>query len=137
MKETEIKASSKCARCNGKCCRYIIVDIPTPRSRIDFDNYGWYLAHKDTALYIDNGKWYLTVFNDCRYLGSDNKCQIYDNRFQACRDHSDNNCEVDGGEVADKVFRDPFELLEYADKKFRAINRKRNKTRKLKLLKKG
>jgi Fe-S-cluster containining protein len=137
MKNTKTQSMSKCERCIGKCCRYLIVDIPTPKSRLDFDNYGWYLAHKNTALYIDDGKWYLTVFNDCRYLDDSNRCSVYDRRFQACRDHSDSNCEIDGGKVADMIFRDPFELLEYADKKFRAITRKRNRTRKLKLIKNG
>ena len=54
-------AYTKCRDCTGKCCRYILVDIPTPRSRLDYNNYGWYLAHERTAIYIDDGKWYLAV----------------------------------------------------------------------------
>ena len=125
MKKEVAFESEKCATCGGKCCRYILVDLPTPRSRIDYNNYAWYLAHENMAIYIDDGKWYLTVFNDCRYLDSESKCSIYDKRFQACRDHTDENCEYDSNYVADVIFRDPFELMEYGEKKFRKAARKR------------
>lgn len=124
---------SKCRNCTGKCCRYILVDIPTPRSRLDFNNYGWYLAHEKTAIYIDGGKWYLAVFNNCRYLNEKNQCAIYENRYQACIDHSEANCEFDGDKVADVIFHDPEELMQYAKDKFRKIARKRRITLKRKL----
>lgn len=118
----------KCENCRGKCCRYILVDIPAPRARLDYNNYGWYLAHENTAIYIDSGKWYLAIFNKCRYLGDNNRCNVYHQRFQACIDHSDTNCEYDGDNVADVVFREPFELLEFAEKKFLQIAAKRKLT---------
>jgi len=134
MKKSLEKNVNKCDRCTGKCCRYILVDLPTPKSRLDFDNYGWYLAHQDMAIYIDDGIWYLTVFNKCRYLGDDNRCQNYDNRYRACREHSNDNCEFDGDKVADVVFRNPDELQKYADKRFRAIARKRKASAKKRLV---
>lgn len=132
--DRDIKPSySKCRDCTGKCCRYILVDIPTPRSRLDYNNYGWYLAHEKTAIYIDEGKWYLAVFNNCRYLNDKNQCDIYDRRYQACIDHSEANCEFDGDNVADVIFRDPNELMQYAEDKFRKIATKRKITLKRKL----
>jgi len=128
MDENKKFNSDKCERCKGKCCRYILVDLPTPRSRLDYNNYAWYLAHEKTAIYIDEGKWYLAVFNKCDYLGEDNRCRVYDKRFQACKDHTDKNCEFDSDFVADIVIRDPFELIEYGEKKFRKAAKKRKAT---------
>ncbi|MCP4579989.1 MAG: YkgJ family cysteine cluster protein [candidate division Zixibacteria bacterium] len=122
------KISGNCSRCPGNCCRYIIVDLPTPRSRLDFDNYGWYLAHENTAIYMEEKKWYLVVDNKCRYLDEKNRCTVYDKRFQACRDHTDSDCEVDGRFEPDMAFRDPFKLQDFAEKKFSESARKRKLT---------
>ena len=130
--DTEM-GSSKCTRCIGKCCRYALVDLPTPRSRLEFNNYAWYLAHENTVIYVDDKQWYLSVNNKCRYLDDNNLCTIYEKRFQACRDHSDENCEFDSEFEADMTFNSPFELLEYAERKFAKAAKKRAATRKLTL----
>jgi len=128
MKTKKTKAafeSSKCARCIGKCCRYALVDLPAPRSRIDFDNYAWYLAQENTTTHYDEGKWYICIQTKCRYLDDDNKCTIYSKRFQPCRDHSDDNCEIDSDYVADKIFTDPFQLKRFGERRFKKMGRKK------------
>ena len=118
--------SEKCARCTGKCCRYALIDLPAPRSRLDFDNYAWYLAHEHMKIYYDAGKWYLAVNTKCRYLDNDNRCMAYDKRFEACRDHTDENCEFDSDYVADKVFADPFELKKFGERRFRKMGKRKS-----------
>ena len=119
------EVSNKCSRCIGKCCRYALIDLPAPRSRLDFDNYCWYLAHEHTVIYVDSKKWYLAVNTKCRYLNDKNLCDIYEKRFQACRDHTDENCEFDGKYEPDLIFTDPFKLLKYAEKRFKKMGRKK------------
>ncbi|MCD6163434.1 MAG: YkgJ family cysteine cluster protein [candidate division Zixibacteria bacterium] len=119
--------SGKCVHCSGKCCRYTLVDLPTPRSRLDFDNYAWYLAHENLAIYKDGKQWYLAINTKCRYLNDDNKCDVYEKRFQACRDHTDDNCEYDGIYEPDLTFTCPFELLKFAEKRFKKMGKKKPK----------
>ena len=118
-------SSDKCDGCIGKCCCYTLVDLPAPRSRLDFNNYAWYLAHESTTIYYDEKKWYLAVNTKCRYLDENNRCVIYDKRFEACRDHTDENCEFDSDFVADKVFTDPFKLIAFGEKRFRKMGKKK------------
>jgi len=125
--KTTNMSSDKCAACAGKCCRYTLVDLPAPRSRLDFNNYAWYLAHEDIEIYYDDKKWYLAVNNRCRYLDENNRCMIYEKRFEACRDHTDENCEFDSDYVADLIFDDPFQLLEFAEKRFKKKGNKKTK----------
>lgn len=119
--------SGKCSRCIAKCCRYYMVDLPTPRSRLDFDNLGWFLAHENTVLYVEDRKWYLCVRSKCRYLDENNRCTIYENRFQACQDHSDENCEFDSEYKPDLTFTTPEQLASYAEKRFSRMGRKKAK----------
>jgi len=121
------RISDKCDRCSGKCCRYYMVDLPAPKSKLDFDNYGWFLAHENTVIYVDEKKWFLCVFSKCRYLDDDNRCLIYENRFQACRDYSDENCEFDSEYEPDLTFTTPEQLANYAEKRFAKMGRKRTK----------
>jgi len=120
-------SSEKCSTCAGKCCRYTLVDLPAPKSRLDFNNYAWYLAHEHTAIYYDDRKWYIAINTKCRYLGDNNRCTIYEKRFEACSDHTDENCEFDSDFVADEVFTDPFKLIAFGEKRFRKMGKKKAK----------
>jgi Fe-S-cluster containining protein len=84
---------SLCDDCAAKCCRYIALEIDTPRSRADFDDLRWYLCHKQTVIYVSDDKWYLHMLVDCRYRGPDSLCTIYDRRPKICREHSTEDCE--------------------------------------------
>ena len=87
-----------CRKCNGMCCRYFGVPIETPENAADFDDIRWYMLHKGTEVYVEDGDWYLNVQNVCRYLGPDNSCGIYETRPKICRGYSTDNCEITSDE---------------------------------------
>ena len=80
------------------CCRYFGVPIETPENAADFDDIRWYMLHKGTEVYVEDGDWYLNVQNVCRYLGPDNSCGIYETRPKICRGYSTDNCEITSDE---------------------------------------
>lgn len=116
-------AEAKCSRCQGAvCCTYLTQHIETPRSMADFDLLLWQLAHRDTQAYKDEDGWFLLVNNPCRHLQPGGRCGIYDSRPQVCRDHSTDDCEVDGPAGADDFelfFPDEAALEAYCRRKFR------------------
>lgn len=116
-------AGAKCARCQGAvCCTYLTQQLKTPRSMEDFDLLLWQLAHRDTQAYKDEDGWFLLVNHPCRHLLADGRCGIYDTRPQVCRDHSTDDCEVDGpaGPADFELFFPDHESLEaYCRKKFK------------------
>lgn len=116
-------AGAKCARCQGAvCCTYLTQELKTPRSMEDFDLLLWQLSHRDTQAYKDEDGWFLLVNNPCRHLLADGRCNIYERRPQVCRDHSTDDCEVDGPAGADDfdLFFPDYESLDaYCRKKFK------------------
>jgi len=112
----------KCSFCPGsKCCTYFTQEVPTPRSKLDFDNLLWQVAHRDTQLFKDDGKWYLLVNNPCIHLLPDGRCGIYATRPQACRVHSNEYCEFDAPaeDGFDLFFPNYDALLAYCKKRFK------------------
>lgn len=88
-----------CRKCESKCCRYFALQIDTPRTKQDFENIRWFLAHKDIEVYVEKRKWYLEIKNKCRYLTKNNLCGIYEKRPLICREHAPSSCESAGGEL--------------------------------------
>jgi len=105
-----------CARCDGKCCRYFALPISEPDSWEEFDDIRWYLAHQKTAVFVDEGTWYLLVENRCQYLNRQNRCDIYPDRPAICRRYGRGDCEFkDGDAVYDVYFDTPEQIWEYAE----------------------
>ena len=116
---------SACEVCDSRCCRYFALQIDTPKSREDFENIRWFLAHKDISVYLEKRKWYLEIRNRCRFLTTDHLCSIYDNRPMICRDHDPSDCESSGGKVEHDVVFEDLEVFDlYLSKRFK----KRKKT---------
>ena len=100
---------------------YFTVEIPTPTTKLDFDNLRWYMAHKDVEIYVDEDKsWNLLVNNPCQFLDKNkNKCTIYKDRPEACRQHSPDECEMyREGYAFERHFTDINELEKYIKKRF-------------------
>jgi Fe-S-cluster containining protein len=99
MNSLPLSMHKKCATCMpSKCCLYFALQIDTPRSKRDFDDMRWYLAHGGTKIYQENRKWYLEVGIRCRFLSEDQTlCTIYPIRPQICREHSPDSCEASAG----------------------------------------
>lgn len=119
---------SPCRKCVAKCCRYIALQIDTPRSDEDFENTRWYIAHKKTAIFIDKKKWFLEVFTDCRYMTKGHLCSIYDKRPKVCREHANDACEFWGEEYGHDYYFHNLEELDLYIKERK--ERRRRKERK-------
>ena len=114
-----------CVKCSGKCCRYFMLELDTPRSKSDFENIRWYLAHEEIIIYIEKKQWFMLVATPCRFLDAENKCGIYDNRPQICREHDPFDCEFDQAYSADQK----FETLEDLDRYIAARFSRKRKTK--------
>ena len=71
---------SPCRKCSAECCQYVALQIDTPRSKAEFENIRWYLAHKKVFVYIEKREWFLEIRTACRYLTADHRCTIYHKR---------------------------------------------------------
>jgi hypothetical protein len=107
------KQHPQCAQCvPAKCCRYFSLEIDRPKTRRDFDDLLWMLAHRQVSVYVEKKKWYLMVHTLCRFLDTDtNFCTIYDKRPQMCREHPWQDCEWHGPYGFDEHFMS-YEALE-------------------------
>lgn len=104
-----------CNHCGAKCCRYFALPIDKPKAWQDFDYIRWYLLHERTAIFTDEGCWYLLVQNRCQHLGDDHRCGIYESRPQICRDYKTNDCEYEDDWVYDHYWETPEQVEEYAE----------------------
>lgn len=104
-----------CNHCKAKCCQYFALPIDTPTEWQDFDYIRWYLLHERSAIFTDDGSWYLLVQNRCMHLGENNLCGIYENRPQICRDYTTANCEYDDEWVYDHYWETAEQIEEYAE----------------------
>jgi len=121
-----IDLQAKCGTCPGDlCCTYFTQEIETPRSKLDFDNLLWAIAHERTKIFKDEGQWYLLIENRCTHLRPDGGCGIYATRPQACRDYAADYCERDAPaeEGFELFFPDYASLLAYCKARFRTWGR--------------
>jgi Fe-S-cluster containining protein len=81
-----------CEGCDH-CCRYIALQIDTPRKKADFENIRWYLLHRSVSIVIDwDGAWILQFDTPCDWL-VDGKCTHYELRPEICREYDPKECE--------------------------------------------
>ena len=109
----------QCAQClPAKCCRYFSIQIDTPRSKRDFDDLIWMIAHRQVSIYIEKRKWFLMIHTQCRFLDTDtNKCAVYETRPEMCRDHSVKDCEWHGPYDFDNHFKSYEDLKRWMKKR--------------------
>ncbi len=126
IKAADITPENKCSFCtNSKCCTYLTQQIPTPRSKHDFDHLLWQISHDNIQIYKDEDGWYLLINNPCLHLHPDGRCAIYETRPQVCREHSNDYCEYDApAEEGFELFFDGYQsLLKYCKKRFKRWGR--------------
>lgn len=107
---------SQCVKCGAKCCRYFCFEIDEPDDCATFEDVRWFLCHEGVTVHIDeDGDWYISIDNPCKYLGPDNRCTIYEDRPIICRKYDTDGCDHTGGDYRyQKLFRSPEELEAYA-----------------------
>jgi hypothetical protein len=107
-----------CTRlCGGRCCRYITVAFPAPRSVDDWDEVRWWLAHQDTLVTQDDDGWMLHVRTPCTNLRPDNACGVYPNHMLACQNHDATDCEYTGDVPFDVVLSCEADLADYLERR--------------------
>jgi uncharacterized protein len=106
---------SLCTHCAAKCCRYFALAIDKPADWEDFDFIRWYLAHEQTAVFVEDADWYLLVQNRCKHLRDDHLCGIYANRPQICRDYATKDCEYDDRWTYEQFLETSEQVQEYAE----------------------
>jgi len=85
--------SRTCEKCNGKCCKYVAIEIDTPENLEDFENIRWYVAHKNIQVYVDeDDKWNIEFLTPCEFLGENNLCGIYEKRPEICKEYNQDEC---------------------------------------------
>ncbi len=104
-----------CDFCTGVCCRYFSLPIHNPTTWNDYDTIRWFLAHAKTIIYVEKEQWYILVNTTCQYLRPDNRCGIYLNRPQICREYTTDSCEYDNRWSFEKIFETPEQIWEYAE----------------------
>lgn len=131
MKRSVPKMAIKaCDGCPGLCCRDLNMGIAAPRTKDEKEDLLWQVQFDTVRIYVRNRRWYLLVKGDCMYLDKNNRCIIYDERPDKCRDHLPPDCER-FGDFWDIMFNTPDELAAFFKKRERAAKR-RAKARKKK-----
>jgi Fe-S-cluster containining protein len=104
-----------CKYCTAKCCRYFALPIDGPTSYKDFEYMRWFLLHDQATVFTEDETWYLLVHTECKHLGSDNLCGIYDTRPQICRDYTTDDCEYEDSWVYERYLETAEQVAEYAE----------------------
>lgn len=104
-------------QCQARCCKYIIVKIPAPRTRADHEEIRWWVAHEGISVHIAQRKWYLQVFTRCSYLTPTNLCGAYEKRPEVCRDYDPGDCEFTAKVDIEREFHTMEEYDRYLEEK--------------------
>lgn len=118
-----------CKECEGKCCRYIAVEVDAPEDKEDFHHFRWFLMHKNVVINhdIDEDEWYVEFRTKCKNLTKDNFCKIHPENSNKkpskygepliCQEHSMEDCELYGeGITYDKIFTTVEEFEKFIEK---------------------
>lgn len=117
-----------CEKCDGRCCRYVAVEIDEPTTKGDFDDVRWYTAHRGVSVFVEDKRWHINFSSRCNYLTQDNQCEAYESRPRICRDHDMSDCEGPEGEYRFELeLRTPAEVEAYYEN---VVKPKRGKKRK-------
>lgn len=114
-KKSDVPADRLCEHCSAKCCRYFALPIDTPENFEEFDFARWYLLHENATIFVENGSWFLMIQTVCKALDDKNRCKIYENRPQICREYTTDKCEYEDLFVFEKYFETPEQIEEYAE----------------------
>lgn len=130
----EHEHSDQCSRCRpAKCCIYVALQVPGPRSHSDFDDMLWHISHRGVEYFVEDGKWFIRFIGRCQHLDKDNRCRIYGKRFEVCRNHPPDNCEFTGPYDFDYHFKTYKQLKDYMEARWERMRRSQRKRRRRKV----
>jgi uncharacterized protein len=108
------KHKNPCFDCGALCCKGVATPINTPRSKNDWDEIRWLVAHERVQVFKDHeNDWLVEFMTPCEKLDEEDKCKVYSIRPKICRDHEDDECVKNGEEAYHKMI---FRHLEDIDK---------------------
>ena len=108
-----------CENCNGKCCRYVALEIDAPESLEEFEDIKWYVVHKNINVYVDEDyEWHIEFLTPCEYLDEEGKCKIYDKRPQICREYSQEECLHHNSYEEEYTFQSLEDVEKYIEEVF-------------------
>jgi|GEM_PF-1780614 len=103
--------------CGARCCRYITVGVPAPRSVDDWDELRWWLAHEEVMITHDPDGWMLHVRTRCQNLKADNACAVYPDHMLCCQAYDPNDCEFTGEIPFDVQLLTQTDLADYLERR--------------------
>ncbi len=108
-----------CNECDGKCCKYVAIEIDVPETLEDFENIKWYVCHENVHVYVEeDGSWNIEFITPCRHLDENNRCTYYKKRPTICREYNQEECHFHNGYVEIFSFRKIQDVEEYIEKVF-------------------
>jgi Fe-S-cluster containining protein len=82
-----------CDECDGRCCKYVAIEIDVPETLEDFEDIKWYVCHENVQVYVEeDGSWNVEFLTPCRHLDENDKCTYYKKRPQICREYNQEEC---------------------------------------------
>lgn len=124
----ELPEGNPCEGCDH-CCRYVTIQIATPRTKRDFDDIRWYVLHHGVSVYVDwEGSWAVQFDTPCAWL-KDGRCTHYALRPDVCREYDPAECERYVTTPAEKiVIRNEKDLDRFlAEREARGASRRRTR----------
>lgn len=113
--------NKECERCPALCCKDLSIRILRPRTKQEIEDLKWQLRFDTVRIYIRGRRWYQLIKGRCMYLDENDRCKIYDERPDMCRNHNPPDCEF-FGTFYDVMLESPADLEAY-------LNRPRPKKR--------
>ena len=115
-----------CNNCNAACCREIAIGIDTPKTKKDWEEIKWMVAHKDVNVFKDfENDWLIEFRADCNHLNENHKCTIYEKRPSVCSDHSNKECIIHSGDYYKARFTSITDVEKYLEnKKYKYMQKK-------------
>ncbi|MFA5763183.1 MAG: YkgJ family cysteine cluster protein [archaeon] len=115
----EWNKSNPCFGCNSKCCKDVSVSLHTPKTKKEWDEFRWLVAHKNVQIYKDNeNDWMIEFLTPCEKLDEKSLCTIHNDRPPTCYEHSHEICVHHSDEKYYKLmFTSIEEIDEYLAKK--------------------
>lgn len=116
-----------CSKCDGKCCKYVVVEIDKPEDIDDFENIKWFVSHQNVNVFVDEGEWFLEFLTPCKYLNEKNLCTNYEKRPQICRDYHVGECTFHNNYSQDHTFSSPKDVEDYIQNVWKNKNKSSSK----------
>jgi len=107
-----------CEQCTAVCCKYIAIPLDKPRTARDYDDIRWYLMHSGILVFVEDGEWFVQFQTRCKNLTAENRCGVYLQRPEICREYEPGDCDYAGGDYGyEHLFTHPQQIEEYYLKK--------------------